>query len=85
MATASASAELAPRRLRFRLPERLPDLKGQWLTLYTMVWAILLPISIAGGVLGAGPFFAMPAMFTPYGIATEETARGVEVTSVVAP
>ena len=27
----------------------------------------------------------MPAMFTPYGIATEETARGVEVISVVAP
>jgi len=36
------------RRWRLKLPEHLPDLKGKWLTLYTIIWAIMLLLAIVG-------------------------------------
>ncbi len=83
MATAVANAEPAPRRWRLRLPERLPNLKGKWLTAYSILWAILLPIAIAGAVRGTYIFLTVVPMWSPYGIATTDTPRGLSVDSVM--
>ena len=82
MATAVASAEPEPRRWRLRVPERLPDLKGKWLTLYTIVWAIMLPLSIAGAGWGAYVILTTPTMWSPYGFATGESSEGIYVRGV---
>ena len=82
MATAVASAEPASRRWRLRLPERLPGLKGKWLTLYAIVWAIMLPLSIIGAARGAYIILTNPTMWSPYGFSTDEGPEGVYVTSV---
>lgn len=82
MATAVASAEPGARRWRLRLPERLPDLKGKWLTLYTIVWAIVLPLSIVGAAWGSSRLLTTPTMWSPYGFATLGTPEGIHVTSV---
>src|SRR4051794_10396939 len=37
---------------RWRLPDHLPDLRGKWLTLYTILWAIILPLAIIGPLHG---------------------------------
>ena len=83
MATAVASAEPEPRRWRLRLPERLPDLKGKWLTLYTIVWAIMLPLSLAGAVWGTYINLTVVPMWSPYGISTTDTVQGVRIDSVL--
>ena len=41
MDAATTSVDPGRGSWRLRLPERLPDLKGKWLTLYTIVWAIM--------------------------------------------
>ncbi len=82
MATATATAEPAPRRWRLRLPERLPDLKGIWLTLYTIVWAIMLPLALMGAVLGTSIGLRTPTMWTPYGIATSDSPSGLPIDAV---
>jgi hypothetical protein len=51
MATAVATAE-GGRGWRLRLPERLPDLKGKWLTLYSVLWAAALLIAIVAPIRG---------------------------------
>ena len=83
MATAVASAEPEPRRWRLRLPERLPDLKGKWLTLYTIVWAIMLPLSLAGAGWGTYINLTVVPMWSPYGISTTDTVQGVRIDSVL--
>src|SRR5262245_34091061 len=85
MATAVASAEPASRKWRLRLPERLPDLKGRWLTLYSVVWAILLPLALIGAARGTYMIVTVPPMWTPYGFATSEDPRGIHVDAVVSP
>jgi hypothetical protein len=82
MATAVASAEPGARRWRLRLPERLPDLNGKWLTLYTIVWAIVLPLSIVGTAWGCSRLLTTPTMWSPYGFATLGTSEGIYVSSV---
>lgn len=82
MATAVASAEAGARRWRLRLPERLPDLKGKWLTLYTIIWAIMLPLSIVGAGRGAYLILTKPTMWSPYGFGTDETSDGLYVRAV---
>lgn len=65
----SGTAQSKARR-RWRLPERLPDLKGRWLTLYTIVWAIMLLLAIIGPVRGQYVYYGYvqnPA-WSPYGI-----------------
>jgi hypothetical protein len=58
MATAVIDREVAPRRWRWRwrlrLPERLPELKGGWLTAYSLLWVALLVIALVGSIGGAG-------------------------------
>lgn len=83
MATAVGTAEPAPRRWRLRLPERLPDLKGKWLTLYTVVWAIVFPLSLIGAGIAAYLVISTPTMWSPYGFATAEDSRGLQVYSVM--
>ena len=82
MATGVASTEAGVRRWRLRLPERLPDLKGKWLTLYTIIWAVMLPISIAGAGRGAYLILTKPTMWSPYGFGTDETSDGLYVRAV---
>ena len=82
MATATASADFAPRRWRLRLPERLPDLKGRWLTLYTIVWSIMLPLSIVGSAWSGYLALTTPTMWSPYGFATLGDSEGIYVRSV---
>lgn len=79
MATAVASEEPAPRRWRLRLPERLPDLKGRWLTLYTIVWAIMLPLALVGAVRGTYIVWTIPPMWSPYGVGTIEDTQGLRI------
>ena len=83
MATATATAKPAPRRWRLRLPERLPDLKGKWLTLYSIVWAILLPIALMGAVRGTYTALTVVPMWSPYGLATTDTPEGLRIDSVM--
>ena len=85
MATAVASAEPQSRRWRLRLPERLPNLKGRWLTLYTIVWAIFLPLSVVGAGRSAYIILTTPTMWSPYGFATDEDSRGLRVIAVLTP
>jgi hypothetical protein len=82
MATAARSAEPVPRRWRLRLPERLPDLKGRWLTLYSILWAILLSLSVIGAARGSYITLTTPTMWTPYGFSTTQDKNGVRVDAV---
>ena len=82
MATAVSSAEPAPRRWQLRLPERLPNLRGKWLTLYTATWIILLPLAIFGAVKGTYIGVTSPTMWSPYGFSTSEDSRGLHVDAV---
>jgi len=83
MATAVASGEPVARRWRRRLPERLPNLKGKWLSAYTMVWAILLPLALAGATRGTYIFLTVAPMWSPYGISTSDTSQGLSIDSVM--
>jgi hypothetical protein len=85
MATAIASADPVPRRWKLRLPERLPNLKGNWLTAYTILWAVLLPLSIIGAGRAAYIVVTTPTMWSPYGFATAEDSQGLYVSAVFTP
>jgi hypothetical protein len=52
MATAIAKAEIR-QGFALRLPERLPDLKGKWLTLYSVLWAAALLVAVVAPMRGA--------------------------------
>ena len=83
MDAASTGEKLNQARRWLRLPERLPDLKGKWLTLYTIVWAIMLPIALAGAVRGTYIFLTIVPMWSPYGLATTDTPEGLRVDSAM--
>jgi hypothetical protein len=85
MDIASASVEIAKAKRGWRLPERLPDLKGKWLTAYTILWAMMLPLAMTGAALSAWINLTTPAMWTPYGFATSEDSTGIHVDAVTAP
>ena len=50
MATAVVNGEAVTDRFRLRLPDRLPDLGGHWLTAYAIIWVIMLALAIVGPV-----------------------------------
>ena len=85
MAIAVANAEAASRRWRLRLPERLANLRGKWLTTYTIVWAILLPVSLISAAAGTYAVLTTPTIWTPYGFATDPDSHGAVVTIVSSP
>src|SRR5579884_3417977 len=72
------------RRWRLHLPERLPDLRGKWLVLYSVVWAIVLPLAIFGSIrstyISAG-YWANPA-WLPHGFGTESLPDGLKISAV---
>lgn len=53
MATAVIDRDPVPRRWRLRLPERLPNLTGKWLTAYSLLWTALLAVALVGSTGGA--------------------------------
>src|SRR5579884_2846688 len=61
MATAVIDRGVAPSRWRLRLPERLPELKGAWLTAYSLLWMALLAIALVGSIGGAALLSARAA------------------------
>jgi hypothetical protein len=82
MATAIVSSEAAPRR--WRLPERLPDLRGKWLIAYSVLWAAALLIAIAAPISttvinyrGLGH-----PVWRPHGLVTNTTDAGITVAAV---
>ena len=85
MATAVATAGPAPRHWRLRLPERLPNLKGKWLTAYTILWAILLPLMVISAAASSYVVLTTPTIWSPYGFATEPDSNGVVVILVSSP
>jgi hypothetical protein len=85
MDVAATNSEETGRKWRLRLPERLPNLKGWWLTLYTIIWAIMLPIAVIGAVRGSYITLTTPTMWSPYGFATTEDSKGLHVDSVITP
>lgn len=52
MAVAFAHSEAAPARSGPRLPERLPDLKRPWLTLFELIWFPVLLLAVVGPIAG---------------------------------
>jgi hypothetical protein len=85
MATAVATAEPKPRRSTLRLPERLPDLRGKWLTAYTALWVLVMATSLIATARGTYISAKSPTMWTPYGFATSERPEGLRVESVTSP
>jgi hypothetical protein len=67
------------------LPERLPNLNGSWLTAYTILWAIMLPLSLMGAARGTYVLLNTPPMWTPYGLSTTEDSNGLHIDSVFSP
>ena len=84
MATAVASAEPAARRWKLRLPERLPDLRGRWLTVYSLVWAVALTIAVLAPVRGAlyNYYWLRHAEWRPHGLVTGQNDQAVIVKGV---
>lgn len=82
MNVAATNADSSSRKWQLRLPERLPDLKGSWLTIYTIIWAIMLPVSLIGAAGGMRLVATVPPIWTPYGIATTDDGQGIHVDSV---
>jgi hypothetical protein len=86
MDVASTAGEVVRRkRWRLRLPEGLPNLKGAWLTAYTIIWAILLPLALISAVASSFVVLTTPTIWSPYGFSTEPDSRGAVVTLVSSP
>ena len=52
MAASTALAEALPGRRRWRLPERIPDLKKPWTILFQLLWFPALLLAIVGPIAG---------------------------------
>jgi hypothetical protein len=85
MDATTTSPEVRRRNRWLRLPERLPDLRGTWLTAYTIIWAIMLPLALVGAARGAYIILTTPTMWGPYGLHTTEDSTGIRVIAVIAP
>jgi hypothetical protein len=86
MDVASTGREILQRkRLRLRLPERLPNLRGAWLAAYTIIWVITLALSLAGAAMGTVAAMTAPSTWLPYGFATSQDANGIRVDALPSP
>ena len=83
MATAVANADVR-RGLRLRLPERLPDLKGKWLTAYSVLWAAALLVAVVAPIRGTVLNYRGLGhpVWRPHGLVTRDSGRGILVTAV---
>ena len=83
MDVAYSSAIETKTRRRWGLPDHLPDLRGKWLTLYTIVWAIMLALAIVGPIWGQyqlSGYYQKPA-WLPYGFAVSSSS-GIQIVAV---
>lgn len=83
MDAATTRPDAGGRRWRLPFPERLPELRGKWLTVYTIVWAIVFPLAIIGAAKGAYISVTTPTMWSAYGLSTTEDSEGLHVDSVL--
>lgn len=60
MAARSATAGSTPSPPRLHIPERIPDLKRPWLTLFELLWYPALLLAIAGPLIGTWHRLASP-------------------------
>lgn len=70
--------------LSLRQPLQLPHLKGKWLALYILLWAIALPLAVAGparGVYNQSQWRLAP-VWHPHGIMYIESSRGPVIRAV---
>src|SRR5690349_10603381 len=83
MDVAYSSATETKARRRWGLPDHLPDLRGRWLTLYTIAWVILLALAIVGPIWGQyqlSGYYQKPA-WLPYGFAVSSSS-GIQIVAV---
>jgi hypothetical protein len=76
---AMQSAEEAPAWSR---EWRLPDLRGKWLTLYIILWAIALPLAVIGPVNGVSVYWQPDSPWPAYGFWPSPDRNGIHVNSV---
>jgi hypothetical protein len=71
-------------RLRLPLPRRLPNLKGIWLTAYSIVWIAVLAIASFAIIRGAYIELTVPKKFqwSPYGFTTSLDNSGFHVAAL---
>src|SRR5690348_3709761 len=83
MATAVATAGTR-RGLTLRLPERLPDLKGRWLTLYTLLWAAALLVAVVApiGTIVLNYQGLGHPVWRPHGVVTATSDSGITILAV---
>jgi hypothetical protein len=60
MATEAANSGAMPKLSSVRIPDRLPDLRRPWLTLFEIVWFAALLLAVAGPVAGLYYRFTTP-------------------------
>jgi hypothetical protein len=72
------------RGLSFGLPQQLPNLRGSWLTGYSVVWFAILAIALFGIFRGAYIELAVPKKlnWSPYGFTTSLDSNGFHVAAV---
>jgi hypothetical protein len=83
MDAVSAVAGSGSSKRRWRLPDHLPDLRGKWLTTYTILWVMMLAVAVVGTVrtqYQLSGFYEKPA-WQPYGFAMSNNA-GIQVAAV---
>ena len=69
------------------LPRQLPNLRGSWLTAYSIVWLAMLAIALLGIFRGAYIEVAVPKKlyWSPYGFTTSLDTDGFHVAAVSSP
>ena len=81
----AASKDVDVRRgLSLGLPQQLPNLRGPWLTGYSIVWVAILAIALFGTFRGAYIEVAIPKKlaWSPYGFTTSLDSSGFHVAAV---
>ena len=83
MATAVANGEMR-RGFALRLPERLPDLKGKWLTLYSVLWAAALVVAVVAPIATTVSKYQGLGhpVWRPHGVVTNTDDSGITVIAV---
>jgi hypothetical protein len=83
MATAVADGKVR-RGWPLRLPERLPDLRGKWLTIYSVLWAAALLVAVVAPIRSTVLNYRGLGhpVWRPHGIVTRDSDHGIIVTGV---
>jgi len=81
---AASNSRGVGRELSLPLPRRVPNLRGSWLTAYSLAWAVALAIALFMILRGAYIDLAVPKKFnwSPYGFTTTLDSSGFHVAAV---